>query len=140
MAASFELQGALSEELFLRPACSGEMFVMLGKVYPILGEREREKLYDPESFLDVEKVATRSKWGRDRLKFIVKRLEGSREKLEKVKEEVTSGKGLTQTVSERNEASSGAKAPLVLGIMSRLKSRPTKPAGWRDGRLRREKR
>ena len=116
MAASFVLQGALSEELFLRPACSGEMFVMLGKVYPILGEREREKLYDPESFLDVEKVATRSKWGRDRLKFIAKRLEGWREKLEKVKEEVTSGKGLTQTVSERNEASSGTKPRWYLGL------------------------
>jgi hypothetical protein len=82
MAASFVLQGALSEELFLRPACSGEMFVMLGKVYPFLGEL-REKLGDPESFLDVEKVATRSKWGRERLKFMVKRLEAWREKLEK---------------------------------------------------------
>lgn len=28
MAASFVLQGVLREELFLRPACSGEMFVM----------------------------------------------------------------------------------------------------------------
>lgn len=33
MAASFVLQGVLSEELFLRPECSGEMFVMFGKVY-----------------------------------------------------------------------------------------------------------
>jgi hypothetical protein len=71
----------LSEELFLRPACSGEMFV-LGKVYPFPGEL-REKLGDSESFLHVEKVATRSKWGRERLKFMVKRLEAWREKMEK---------------------------------------------------------
>ena len=80
MAASFVLQGALSEELFLRPASSGEMFIMLGKVYPFLGEL-REKLGDPEAFHDVEKVITRSKWGRERLKFMMKRLEEWREKL-----------------------------------------------------------
>ena len=93
MAASFVLQGALSEELFLRPACSGEMFVMLGKVYPFL-EELREKLGDPESFLDVEKVARRSKWGRERLKFMVKRPGGTAGENgeEGVKEEVTSGK------------------------------------------------
>ena len=80
MAASFVLQGALSEELFLRPAVSGEMFVMFGKVYPFLKEL-REKLGDPEVFLDVEKVIMQTKWGRDRLKFILKRLEEWREKL-----------------------------------------------------------
>jgi hypothetical protein len=82
MAASFVLQGALSEELFLRPASSGEMFVMFGKVHPFLKEI-REKLGDPEAFLDVEKVITGSKWGRDRLKFILTRIETWREKLAK---------------------------------------------------------
>lgn len=80
MAASFVLQGALSEELFLRPASSGEMFIMLGKVYPFLGEL-REKLDDPEAFHDVEKVITRSKWGRERLKFMMRRLEQWHEKI-----------------------------------------------------------
>ena len=79
MAAAFVLQGALSEELFLRPAVSGEMFVMFGKVYPFLKEL-REKLGDPEAFVDVEVVITRTKWGRERLKFIVKRIEMWREK------------------------------------------------------------
>lgn len=79
MAAAFVLQGALSEELFLRPAVSGEMFVMFGKVYPFLKEL-REKLGDPEAFVDVEAVITRTKWGRERLKFIVKRIEMWREK------------------------------------------------------------
>jgi hypothetical protein len=79
MAAAFVLQGALSEELFLRPSVSGEMFVMFGKVYPFLKEL-REKLNDPEAFVDIETVIMRTKWGRDRLKFIMKRIEMWREK------------------------------------------------------------
>ena len=81
IAASFVLQGVLSEELFLRPAFSGEMFFMFAKVQPFITEL-REKLGDPEVFLDVEKVITRSKWGRDRLKFVLKRIETRREQLE----------------------------------------------------------
>ena len=80
IAASFVLQGTLSEELFLRPSFSGEMFVIFGKVYPFLPEL-REKLGDPEVFLDVEKVIMRTKWGRDRLKFVLKRIEQMREKM-----------------------------------------------------------
>jgi hypothetical protein len=79
MAAALVLQGALSESLFLRPSASGEMFVMFGKVYPFLQEL-REKLGDPEAFADIEKVIMRTKWGRDRLKFILKRIEAWREK------------------------------------------------------------
>jgi hypothetical protein len=80
MAASFVLQGALSEELFLRPASSGEMFIMFGKLSPFLGEL-RERLGDPEAFRDVEAVITRSRWGRERLKFMSKRLEEWRGKM-----------------------------------------------------------
>ena len=80
MAASFVLQGALSEELFLRPASSGEMFIMFGKLCSFLGEL-RERLGDPEAFRDVETVITRSKWGRERLKFMRKRLEEWRGKM-----------------------------------------------------------
>src|SRR5215467_10040003 len=69
MAASFVLQGALSEELFVRPGCSGEMFVMFGKVHSFLPEL-REKLGDQEAFLDIEKVIMRSEWSRERLQFI----------------------------------------------------------------------
>ena len=74
IAASFVLQGVLSEELFLRPSCSGEMFVIFAKVYPFLPEL-RKKLEDPEVFLDIEKVIMSTKWGRERLKFISKRIE-----------------------------------------------------------------
>ncbi len=80
MAASLVLQGALSEELFLRPANSGEMFVMFAKIHPFL-EELREKMGDPEAFADVEKVVMGTKWGRERLKFLVKRLEVWREKM-----------------------------------------------------------
>lgn len=79
MAAAFVVQGVLDEDLFLRPACSGEMFLILAKVYPFL-EELREKLGDPEVFRDVEKVATNNKWGQQRLKFVLKRIETMREK------------------------------------------------------------
>jgi hypothetical protein len=73
------LQGVLSEDLFLVPGFSGEMFLMFGKVYPFL-EDVRKKLDDPEFFRDMEKVVMRTKWGRERLKFPLKRLESWREK------------------------------------------------------------
>jgi len=82
MTASLVLEGALSEELFLRPSSSGEMFVMFGKVHPFLKDL-RQKLGDPEVFLDVEKVITHTKWGRERLKFILRRIETWREKMGK---------------------------------------------------------
>jgi len=82
MTASLVLQGALSEALFLRPSSSGEMFVMFGKVHPFIKEL-REKLGDPEVFLDVEKVITNTKWGRERLEFILKRVQSWREKMGK---------------------------------------------------------
>jgi hypothetical protein len=80
MAAALVLQGALSEELFLRPSVSGEMFLMYGKVRPFIKEL-REKIGDPEAFLDIEKVILHTKWGRDRLQFLLKRLETWRAKM-----------------------------------------------------------
>ncbi|HXW55802.1 MAG TPA: hypothetical protein VEJ67_08650 [Candidatus Cybelea sp.] len=82
MAASFVLQGALNEGLFLRPAFSGEMFFIYAKVQPFVKEL-REKLGDREAFLDIEKVITRTRWGRERLKFVSKRIEAWREKMER---------------------------------------------------------
>jgi hypothetical protein len=70
MAASFVLHGALNEELFLQPGCSGEMFFILGKVYPFLKEF-REKINNPEAFASMEKVATSSKTGRKRLERVI---------------------------------------------------------------------
>jgi len=82
MAAAFVLQGVLSEELFLRPSMSGEMFVLFAKVRPFLKEL-REKIGDPEAFGDIEKVIMHTKWGRDRLQFIEKRVAAWRERVGK---------------------------------------------------------
>ena len=79
MAASFVLQGVLNEELFIQPAVSGEMFVLFAKVHPFLKEL-REKAGDPEMLANIEKVITSSKYGRERLKFMIKRVEMMREK------------------------------------------------------------
>jgi hypothetical protein len=81
MAAALVLQGALNEELFLRPAVSGEMFFIYAKIHPFVKEM-REKLGDPEGFGDMEKVIMKTKWGRERVKFIEKRVAAWREKME----------------------------------------------------------
>jgi hypothetical protein len=79
MAAAFVLQGALSEELFIQPAVSGEMFLIFAKVQPFLKEL-REKMGDPHMFGNVEKIVTGSKFARERLKLTLKRVETMREK------------------------------------------------------------
>jgi hypothetical protein len=79
MAASFVLHGVLSEELFVQPAVSGEMYFLLAKVHPFLKEL-RETMGDPHLFGNIEKVITKSKFGRERLKFTLKRVEAMREK------------------------------------------------------------
>jgi len=79
MAAAFVLHGVLNEELFLQPAFSGEMFLIFAKVYPFLKEL-REKLNDPHAFANIEKLVTRTKWGRERLQMTIKRVEMIRQK------------------------------------------------------------
>jgi hypothetical protein len=79
MAASFVLHGAVSEELFIQPAVSGEMVFVFAKVQPFLKEL-REKSGDPQLFGNIEKVITGSKFGRERLKLTLKRVETMREK------------------------------------------------------------
>jgi hypothetical protein len=78
--ASFVLQGVLNEELFLQPGFSGELFLIYAKIHPFVKEL-REKLNDPEAFLNIEKAVTRTKWGRNRLQFMIKRVEVMRQKL-----------------------------------------------------------
>lgn len=75
MAASFVLRGALNEELFLDSG--GEMWFVLSKVYPFLKD-VREKAKTPYYFQRVEKVATQSKEGRERLQMMLKRAEARR--------------------------------------------------------------
>jgi hypothetical protein len=84
MAASFVLHGALNADLFLQPAVSGEMFIIFAKVHPFLKEL-REKAGDPQMFANIEKVINSSKFGRERLKFMLKRVEMMREKMTQAK-------------------------------------------------------
>ena len=77
MAASFVLQGTLSEEVFLDPAFSGEMFAVFSKVRPFLREL-RKRLQNPELLRNVEEVILRSSKGRACLKIISKRLAARR--------------------------------------------------------------
>jgi hypothetical protein len=79
MVASFVNQGALNEQLFLAPGFSGEMFLIYAKIHPYLKEL-REKLGDPNAWKDIETAVTRTKWGRDRLQFMIKRVQTMREK------------------------------------------------------------
>jgi hypothetical protein len=78
--ASFVLQGVLNEELFLQPGFSGELFVIYAKIHPHVKEL-RKKLDDPEFFRTIEQVVTRTKWGRNRLQFIMKRVETMRQRV-----------------------------------------------------------
>jgi len=80
MVTSFVLQGVLNEDLFLQPGFSGELFLVYAKIHPFMKEI-REKLGDPEAFLNLEKAVTRTKWGRNRLQFMMKRVETMRQRL-----------------------------------------------------------
>ncbi len=84
MVASFVNNGALNEQLFLAPGFSGEMFLIYAKIHPFIKDL-RQKLNDPNAFKDVETAVTRTKWGRDRLQFMIKRVETMREKRAQMK-------------------------------------------------------
>src|SRR5262252_7151626 len=79
MVASFVNTGVLNEQLFLAPGFSGEMFLIYAKVHPYIKDL-REKLNDPNAWKDVETAVNRTKWGRDRLQFMIKRVEMMRER------------------------------------------------------------
>ena len=84
MAASLVLQGALHEELFLQPGCSGEMFFIFAKIHPFLKEL-RQKMNNPEAWANIEKVATGSKLGRKRLQRVSATVDARRAALAKAK-------------------------------------------------------
>ena len=80
MVASFVNQGALNEQLFLAPGFSGEMFLIYAKIHPFIKEL-RAKLNDPNAFRDLETAVMRTKWGRDRLQFMIKRVAAMQERV-----------------------------------------------------------
>ncbi len=81
MAASLVLRGALNEDLFYDS--SNELWFVLAKVYPYLKEF-REKIGSPDSFRNVEKLATRTKQGRERLERLMKRQAGMRKRFDEL--------------------------------------------------------
>lgn len=78
--ASFVLAGVLNEELFLQPGFSGELFLIYAKIHPLVKDLRKE-FNDPEFYLNIEKAVTRSKWGKNRLQFMIKRVEVMRQNL-----------------------------------------------------------
>jgi hypothetical protein len=79
MAASFVLSGVLNEDMFLQPAVSGEMFLILAKIHPFLKDL-RAKLGDQQAFRNIELVGTRTKFARERLQLFLKRVEAMNQK------------------------------------------------------------
>jgi hypothetical protein len=79
MAAALVAQGTINADLFLQPAHSGEMYFIFAKIHPFLKEI-RQKMDDPKMFGNIEQVINGSKYGRERLKFTLKRIEMVREK------------------------------------------------------------
>ena len=75
MASSLVLRGALNEDLFFD--CCSEMWFTFAKFSPFLKEL-RAKMQSPDFMLRVEKVATRTKQGKDRLKKMEARAESFR--------------------------------------------------------------
>jgi hypothetical protein len=80
MAASFVLRGVLNEELFWDSG--GELWFTYSKLQPFLKE-VREKMGNKMLYTRIEKVATRTKDGRDRLQMFSKRAEAMRAKAAK---------------------------------------------------------
>jgi hypothetical protein len=75
MAASLVLRGALNEDLFFDSG--GELWFTLSKVHPFLKEI-RQKAQAPYYLMHSEKLAMRTKAGRDRLRMMLKRAESRR--------------------------------------------------------------
>jgi hypothetical protein len=80
MAAGFVKSGLINVDLFLQPSNSGEMFFVYAKVQPFIKEL-REQLGDPEVFRNVEEVIHSTKYGRNRIAFIAKRVATLKEKM-----------------------------------------------------------
>ena len=75
MAASFVLRGVLNEDLFFDS--NAELWFVFAKVQPFLKE-VRERTQNPMLFQRVEKVATQSEAGLERLQMMLKRVEARR--------------------------------------------------------------
>src|SRR3954462_6921878 len=82
MASALVVHGALHEELFLQGGISGEMFFIFAKIHPFLKEI-RQKMGNPDAFMNLEKIATGSKLARKRLERFSKNVEARRKSMAK---------------------------------------------------------
>ena len=69
LAATIVLSGALNEELFLHPSCSGEMFFCFAKVQPYLKDF-RQRMGASDAFENTEELVMKTKSGRERIKLL----------------------------------------------------------------------
>jgi len=83
LAASLALAGTVSEDLFLDPSFSGEMFLIFGKVRPFLKEL-RSRMKNPYIFANVEKLITGTKKGREFLAVMEAQMAARREAMAKM--------------------------------------------------------
>jgi hypothetical protein len=80
MAASLVAHGAINQELFLEPGCSGEMFFIFAKFEPFLKEA-RQKIEAPDMFANVEKLVMSTDKGRERIKHLQHRFAERKKRL-----------------------------------------------------------
>jgi hypothetical protein len=83
LAASLALADTVSQDLFLEPHFSGEMFLIYAKVRPFLKEM-RSKMKNPYIFANVEKLITGTKKGREFLAVMEGQLAARREAIAKM--------------------------------------------------------
>jgi hypothetical protein len=78
IAVSFVLNGVVSETLFFQVSFCGEMYFIFAKVKPFLKEI-REKMNNPELFLNIEKTITGSKVAREQFAKVEARVSAMRQ-------------------------------------------------------------
>ncbi|MGA8489520.1 MAG: hypothetical protein WB711_03800 [Terriglobales bacterium] len=84
MAAALALAGTVSQELFLDPSVSGEMFFIYAKVKPFLSDL-RAKTKNPRMFANIEKLINGSKQGREWSKYMEGQIAARREAMKLAK-------------------------------------------------------
>ena len=78
IAVSFALNGVVSEKLFFQLSFCGELYFIFAKVRPLLKEI-REKMNNPELFLNMEKAILGSKLGRAQFEKVEARVAALRQ-------------------------------------------------------------
>jgi len=78
IAVSFVLNGVVSEKLFYQVSFCGEMYFIFAKVRPFLPEI-REKMKNPELFVNIEKAIMGSKMAREQFAKVEARVNAMRQ-------------------------------------------------------------